>query len=63
MTKSRSLFDLISSPSLSMKIQIMDKKSGRSKKGQKFFDLPERGFESQIFMEGEGDEIKSRQGR
>ena len=43
----------------------------KRKKGQKIFDLPERGFEPQIFsnfpahdwifMEGEGDEIKSKQ--
>ena len=41
------------------------------KKGQQIFDLPERGFEPQIFsifppmiwifMESEGDEIKSKQ--
>ena len=43
----------------------------KGKKDKKFFDLPEWGFETQIFsnfpvhdlnfMEGEGDEIKSKQ--
>ena len=43
----------------------------KRKKGQMFFDLPERGLEPQIFsnfpahdlnFQGEGDEIKSWQG-
>ena len=33
----------------------------KRKKDKNFFDLPKQGFEPQIFMEGEGDEIKSKQ--